>query len=88
MNQLTCFNAYNTTIYHYRHQDVANDMNQLLSQENVPKWQASSQSIGNHYYHPMQTYARGVRNRMPTYQYDDSRRFIYFPEEKAKKHTY
>jgi len=50
------------------HWQVENDMNPWLAHENVPKWSTSSQMYGCHYYHPCQTYARGVKARMPTFQ--------------------
>ena len=45
-------------------------------------------SYGVHYLHPHQKFARGLKNRMPIYQYDDSRRFLYHPEQEKHKKAY
>mmetsp|Transcript_15186 Transcript_15186/g.37754 ORF Transcript_15186/g.37754 Transcript_15186/m.37754 type:complete len:104 (-) Transcript_15186:350-661(-) len=74
------YNAYNN----FGHWNVANNMDPLLVAENVPKWSTSSNNYGSHYYHPHQRFARGFKNRMPVWQYDDSRRFCYYPEEKEQ----
>ena len=52
----------------FGHWNVENDQNPWLVNENIRKWSTSSQMIGNHFNHPHQKFARGMRNRMPTYQ--------------------
>ncbi|CAD7932978.1 unnamed protein product [Amoebophrya sp. A120] len=78
------YNAYNN----FGHWDVRNNMDPFLVAENVPKWSTTSYNYGSHYYHPQQKFARGLKNRMPVWQYDDSRRFCYYPEEKNNKREY
>lgn len=78
------YNAYNN----FGHWNVANNVNSWLAHENLPKWSTSNNSYGVHYYHPHQKFAKGFKNRMPVYQYEDSRRFLYFPEKEAEKKLY
>ncbi|CAD7926368.1 unnamed protein product [Amoebophrya sp. A25] len=78
------YNAYNS----FGHWRVENNLDPHLVAENIPKWSTSNNSYGHHYYHPHQKFARGFKNRMPVWQYDDSRRFVYYPDEKGKKREY
>eukprot|EP00929_Paragymnodinium_shiwhaense_P024838 TRINITY_DN15176_c0_g1_i1.p1 TRINITY_DN15176_c0_g1~~TRINITY_DN15176_c0_g1_i1.p1 ORF type:complete len:209 (-),score=27.89 TRINITY_DN15176_c0_g1_i1:117-743(-) len=47
---------------------VENNVNPFIAHEKMPSWQKSSESYGVHYKHPLQTYSRPYRNRLPQFQ--------------------